>query len=68
MVERGVVPESLVIDEAVVDIPNSYPITLKLRHLSDAESMPDDAVMKIGGIKSGIFRSSLMSAEQEEAL
>ncbi|KAJ9115387.1 hypothetical protein QFC22_005142 [Naganishia vaughanmartiniae] len=68
VVERGVSPETLLIDESLVDDQSAYPITLKLKHLSDAESMPDESVTKVGGIKSGIFRSSLMSAEQEEAL
>ncbi|KAJ9116764.1 hypothetical protein QFC24_006655 [Naganishia onofrii] len=68
VVERGVSPETLKIDESLVDSQAAYPITLELKHLSDAESMPDESVTKVAGIKSGIFRSSLMSAEQEEAL
>lgn len=68
VVERGVTPETLEIDESQVGDQTAYPITLKLKHLSEAESMPDESVTKVGGIKSGIFRSSLMSAEQEEAL
>ena len=36
MVERGVQPESLSIDEEAAKDPTAYPITLRLRHLVEA--------------------------------
>ncbi|KAK4705032.1 phenol 2-monooxygenase (NADPH), partial [Phenoliferia sp. Uapishka_3] len=66
-VERGIVPESLTIDESLVDQPDAYPITVTLRHLSEAESNPN-GLTSTGGVKSGLFRSSLVSAAEEEAL
>jgi phenol 2-monooxygenase len=40
---------------------------ITLRHLLDEESVPND-LTTIGGIKSGLYRSSLISAEEEERL
>jgi phenol 2-monooxygenase len=39
-VERGVIAETFEYDEQVGDDPNSYPITVKLRTLSDEEANP----------------------------
>lgn len=61
-------PESLDIDESLVSDLNAYPITLTVKHLSDAESNPDSYTGDATGTRSGLFRSSLLSAEEEEAL
>jgi len=61
-------PESLDIDESLVSDLNAYPITLTVKHLSDAESNPDGYTGDATGTRSGLFRSSLLSAEEEEAL
>lgn len=66
-VERGVVPESIEIDESLVDNEDAYPIKVTLRHLSEEEANPD-GLTSTGGVKSGLFRSSLVSAAEEEAL
>lgn len=68
-VERGVIPESITIDESLVKDEYAHPITVTLRHLSEEESTPTGlAGEQTGGTKSGLFRSSLVSAEEEESL
>ncbi|GJN93616.1 hypothetical protein Rhopal_006673-T1 [Rhodotorula paludigena] len=66
--ERSMLPESLEIDESVVDDVDAYPITLTIRHLSDEESNPSGYKGDENGTRSGLFRSSLLSAAEEEAL
>ncbi|KAM0791829.1 hypothetical protein ACM66B_004088 [Microbotryomycetes sp. NB124-2] len=65
--ERGVLPESLEVDQALLDDPLAHPIKVVLRHLSDDESNPN-GLTHHGETRSGLFRSSLVSAEEEEAL
>ncbi|KAI0117440.1 putative phenol 2-monooxygenase [Daldinia grandis] len=66
-VERGVIPESLEIDELKVMDQSSYPVTVKLRHLTDEESTP---AQQISGskISDGLFRSNLMHEDDEDDL
>ncbi|KAI1477702.1 putative phenol 2-monooxygenase [Daldinia eschscholtzii] len=66
-VERGVLPESLEIDESKVRDQSSYPVTVKLRHLTDEEATPQQ---QINGskISDGLFRSNLMHADDEDDL
>ncbi|GAA6033167.1 hypothetical protein JCM8097_002978 [Rhodosporidiobolus ruineniae] len=68
--ERCMLPESLTIDESLVDDLSAYPISVQVRHLSDEEASPDayKGDDKNGGTRSGLFRSSLLSAAEEEAL
>ncbi|BGP34602.1 hypothetical protein JCM10296v2_006424 [Rhodotorula toruloides] len=66
--ERSMLPESLSIDESLVTDHDSHPITLQVRHLSEEESNPDAYKGDEKGVRSGLFRSSLLSAEEEEAL
>ena len=40
-VERGVLPESITIDEASVEDDDAYPVTVALRQLSEEESTPE---------------------------
>lgn len=65
-VEHGVVPESLEVDESKVGDASAHPIKVMLRHLSEEEANPELA--NVSGTKSGLFRSSLLTAEEEEAL
>ncbi|OTB07665.1 hypothetical protein M426DRAFT_317967 [Hypoxylon sp. CI-4A] len=66
-VERGVLPESLEIDESKVDDESAYPVTIKLRHLSEEEATPKQ---QISGSKvtDGLFRSNLTQDDDEEDL
>lgn len=61
------VPEKLEIDESLLSDPEAYPIKVTLRHLSEEEANPD-GLTKVGETRSGLFRSSLVSAAEEEAL
>ncbi|KAI1496213.1 phenol hydroxylase [Biscogniauxia marginata] len=66
-VERGVLPESLEIDESKVEDNSAYPVTVKLRHLTEEEATPNQ---QISGSKvpDGLFRSNLVSGDDEEDL
>jgi phenol 2-monooxygenase (NADPH) len=56
-VERKVIPTSLSIDEKIVDDDdNSYPVTVTLRHLTEAEATPTQRLSNLGD---GLFRSNL---------
>ncbi|GAA5862361.1 hypothetical protein JCM3774_002491 [Rhodotorula dairenensis] len=66
--ERCMLPESLEFDEAAATDTEAYPITLKVRHLSEDESKPTSYTGENSGTRSGLFRSSLLSAAEEEAL
>ena len=65
-VERGVLPESLSIDESRVEDTNAYPVTLKLRHLSDEEATPHQ--MNGTGTQDGLFRSNLSPDDTDELI
>ncbi|KAI5479586.1 phenol 2-monooxygenase [Pseudohyphozyma bogoriensis] len=66
-VERGVVPESLEVDESLVGDFSAHPIKVVVRHLSEEEAVPE-GLASVGGTRSGLFRSSLVSAAEEESL
>lgn len=61
-------PESLDLDESIAADQDAYPVTLKVRHLSDEQSQPSAFTGEANGTRSGLFRSSLLSAAEEEAL
>lgn len=54
-------------DESLMSDPSAYPIKVTLRHLSEEESNPESLTQN-GATRSGLFRSSLVSAEEEEKL
>ena len=62
-VERGLLPEELKIDESKVEDTEAYPVTIKLRHLSEDEATP----AQFGHKSNGLFRSSLTTAEDDDA-
>ncbi|KAI1412540.1 putative phenol 2-monooxygenase [Hypoxylon sp. FL1857] len=66
-VERGVLPESLEIDESKVEDESSYPVTVKLRHLTEEEATPEQ---QVNGSKAsdGLFRSNLVQEDDEDDL
>jgi phenol 2-monooxygenase len=67
-VERGVMPTSLDIDKSSVTDPEAYPITVRLRHLSEEEATPKQTSTSANGqaIQDGIFRSNLSKDDTEE--
>lgn len=68
-VERGVLRESLSLDESKVDDPNSYPITVTLWRLTDAEASPAQSNShSLGGEAppDGLFRSNLAADDTDD--
>jgi len=66
-VERGVLPESLEIDESKVDDVSAYPVTVKLRTLTEEEATPQQQ-LDGSKVSDGIFRSNLTNEDDEEDL
>lgn len=64
-VERPLLPESIEVDESKADDPDAYPVTVKLRYLSEEEATPQQFGHKV---ENGLFRSSLMTAEEDDAM
>ncbi|TQV92542.1 FAD binding domain-containing protein [Cordyceps javanica] len=69
-VERAVMPTSLTIDEAVVEDPDSYPIVVALRHLTEEEATPKHTTAAANGqpVHDGLFRSNLTKDDTAEML
>ncbi|KAL2825188.1 FAD binding domain-containing protein [Aspergillus cavernicola] len=67
-VERGVLPTKLELDESLVESPDAYPITVHLRHLSEAEATPTQTGTAANGsaIQDGLFRSNLTADDTAE--
>ncbi|CAK7222269.1 hypothetical protein SBRCBS47491_004808 [Sporothrix bragantina] len=55
-VERKVMPTSLTIDEQGAGDTTAYPVTVTLRHLSEAEATP---TQMLSNVQDGLFRSNL---------
>lgn len=66
-VERGVLPESLEIEESQVDSDSAHPITVKLRHLTEEEATPPQQI-NASKTPDGLFRSNLVSKDDEDEL
>ncbi|KAL0932813.1 FAD monooxygenase [Colletotrichum truncatum] len=66
-VERGVIPESLEIDQSKVDDDSAYPVTVKLRQLTEEEATPPQAA-NASKVPDGLFRSNLVQNDDEEDL
>ncbi|KAJ6788229.1 hypothetical protein PWT90_04373 [Aphanocladium album] len=69
-IERGVMPTSLKIDEAVVEDAEACPITVALRHLTEDEATPKQTATAKNGqsIRDGLFRSNLSKDDTEDLL
>lgn len=65
-VERGVMPESLDIDKSKVEDDDACPITVKLRHLDDAEATP--AQSSGSKVSDGLFRSNLAKDDTDDMI
>ncbi|EST09308.1 Monooxygenase, FAD-binding [Kalmanozyma brasiliensis GHG001] len=55
-VERGILPETLAVDEAGIDDAKAYPVTVEVRKLSEEEATPTQMGKSV---PNGPFRSSL---------
>lgn len=69
-VERGVMPTAIEINESQVEDNDAYPITVKLRHLSEEEATPQQTATSANGqaIQDGIFRSNLAKDDTDDLL
>lgn len=67
-VERGVLPESLHIDQDQVNdhSPDNYPITVQLRYLTEEEATP--AQSNGSSINDGLFRSNLAEDDTQDLI
>lgn len=69
-VERGVMPTGLEIEEDSVEDTEAYPITVRLRHLSQEEATPAQTSTSVNGqaVQDGLFRSNLSKDDTEELI
>ncbi|KAF2138052.1 uncharacterized protein K452DRAFT_321418 [Aplosporella prunicola CBS 121167] len=67
-VERGVLPESLEIDESKAEDVAAYPITVKLRHLTDEEAQPEQSKASSSKLQDGLFRSNLAPDDTDDLI
>lgn len=69
-VERGVLPESLEFDGGQAKSDDSYPVKVKLRHLTEEEATPKQSATSANGagIQDGLFRSNLTADDTEDLL
>ncbi|KAF3921252.1 hypothetical protein ABW21_db0205835 [Orbilia brochopaga] len=63
-VERPILPSALEIDTSKVEDATAYPITVRLRHLTDDEATPSQGA----GIPNGLFRSNLTADDTEDLI
>lgn len=70
VVERGVLPETLEFDESQAEDDDAFPITVKLRHLSEEEATPKQNATSANGagMQDGLFRSNLAPDDTEELI
>ncbi len=69
-VEHGVIPTFLDFDDSLAEDNDAYPITVKLRHLTEEEAMPKQSATSANGsgLQDGLFRSNLAMDDTEEML
>ncbi|BGP19240.1 hypothetical protein JCM10213v2_007327 [Rhodosporidiobolus nylandii] len=66
--ERCMLPESLSIDESLVDDVDAYPITVTVRHLSEEEANPDAYKGDASGTRSGLFSKKQQRPSKVETI
>ncbi|KAB5511367.1 FAD binding domain protein [Coniochaeta sp. 2T2.1] len=68
-VERGVMPQSLELDESAVEDYDAHPIKVVLQHLTEEELTPVQSKATAGkAVSDGLFRSNLAPDDTEELL
>lgn len=60
-------PESLEIDKSKIEDDDAYPISVRLRHLSEEESTPQQQISG-SKVNDGLFRSNLTNQDDEDDL
>ncbi|MCJ1358089.1 MAG: hypothetical protein MMC33_008087 [Icmadophila ericetorum] len=64
-VERGVLPESLELDHSKAEDHDAYPISVKVRHLTEEEAAP---TQNGGSVSNGLFRSNLAPDDTDDLI
>lgn len=64
-IERSIMPESLVLDESKAEDAEAYPITVRLKHLTDEKQAPSPSGPTI---PNGLFRSNLTADDTDDLL
>lgn len=64
-IERGVLPLSISLDEDKAEDTEAYPVTIKLRHLTEEEATPEQSAGG-KGVSDGLFRSNLAPDDTED--
>lgn len=64
-VERGVLPETLEFDRSLAEDTDAYPLTVRLRHLSDEDATPSQ---NLTSVPDGLFRSSLAKDDTDDLI
>ncbi|KAB5540448.1 FAD binding domain protein [Coniochaeta sp. 2T2.1] len=68
-VERGVMPQSLELDESAVEDYDAHPIKVVLQHLTEEEHTPGQSKATAGkAVSDGLFRSNLAPDDTEDLL
>ncbi len=69
-VEHGVLPTSFNFDKTLADSLDEYPISVRLRHLTEEEATPQQSATSANGqaVSDGIFRSNLAADDTEELI
>lgn len=69
-VERGILPTSFEFDDSKASGFEDYPITVNVKHLSEAESTPQQTATSANGrtVQDGLFRSSLAADDTPELI
>lgn len=69
-VERGVVPIKFDFDASKAEDNEAYPITVTLKHLSEAEATPKQSSTSANGtsIQDGLFRSNMSPDDTQELI
>ncbi|GAA5854304.1 hypothetical protein JCM8547_001772 [Rhodosporidiobolus lusitaniae] len=65
-VDRSVAPTSFTVNPSLISdfSSSSYPLTVKLRHLTEEESTPT----QVGAVVSGLHRSNILSDDEADAM
>jgi phenol 2-monooxygenase len=67
-VERGVMPETLDLEDADPRDREAHPITVTLRHLTEEQATPAESKGHSNDIQSGLFRSNLAKDDTDDIL
>lgn len=67
-IERGIIPIEMSIDKSLVEDNDAYPITVKIRHLSEKDATPEQSATSANGAatQDGLFRSNLTPDDTNE--